>query len=179
MKRIDLFLALLFLPILMSFTPDWVKYTSSKDFFSINFPGKPVENEQTISLGNEGMLVKTISTKIGERGYGITVMLYPESVNLSSDSKEDAAKVFRSSIDGGVNNLGDGQLISEMDIELDGYPGREFKITFMGGKGLITGRIYFVNKHIYLLQAATSIDDEGDADIKRFINSFQLMSRQN
>lgn len=176
MKRASFYLALLFLSILMSFTPDWVKYTSSKDFFSISFPGKPVENEQTIPMDSEEMLVKNISANIGEKGYGITVMLYPESVKLSSDSKEDAAKVFRSSIDGGVNNLGDGKLVSEKDIVLDGYPGREFKITIMGGKGLITGRIYFVKKHIYLLQAATSIEDEGDEDIKRFINSFQLIS---
>src|SRR5688572_11927459 len=113
MKRINLYVSLFCLPILMSFTPDWVKYTSPKDFFSISFPEKPVESEQTIPLGNAGMLVKNISANVGENGYGITVMQYPESVNLSSDSKEDAAKVFRSSIDGGVNNLGDGKLVSE------------------------------------------------------------------
>lgn len=170
---------IMILPLLMSFAPDWVTFTSADRTFSIQFPIKPTLHKQKIpsELGDVNM--QLLSAKTGdEKGYGVMVMDYPDSANLNSDSKEATAKVFRSSIDGGVHNLEDGKLLSEEDITIDGFPGREFKVEFMEGKGLIIGRAYFVNKRVYMLQAGIPKEDEDSDELNHFLNSFRLLKKQ-
>lgn len=178
MRKYILYTAVFCLPVLMAFTsvPDWVNFESKGSGFSVLFPENPVESNQTVDAEIGTLNLKIFTCDVYEKQsmvYMAAVTDFPAD-KISSDKKEIVDKVFRDAIDGGVKNV-EGSLLSEKEIKLKKYPGREFKISFQDGAAVILAKAYLVKNTMYILQAITLKDKESDPAIARFMNSFALL----
>lgn len=66
-----------------------------------------------------------------------------------------------------------GKLISETNISLDKYQGREIKIDFKNGLAIIKARFYLVNNTVYIIQTITKTENDNN----KSMNSFELKNK--
>lgn len=154
---------------------DWF-LLEGKDY-SIQFPKKP--ETQTQNLGSAvGDLKMIINMYEGAKDndenylYGIITSVYPDSL-VNSSKTEKLPAFFKGSIDGAVKNV-QGKLLSEKEIEINGFPGREARIDFKNGMAVITMRIYLVHNQTFILQIITETSKEKNQSAQRFFESFKL-----
>lgn len=154
---------------------DW--FLLDEPSFSILFPKKPEAQVQSVKSAI-GDLTMNINMYDGSKDndenflYGIITTEYPDSL-INSDKKEKLAAFFRGSVDGAVKNV-QGKLLSEKDIEMNGFPGREARVDFQNGLAIILMRSYLVHNKMYILQTITETKKEGNASVLKFYNSFKL-----
>ncbi|MCC7029456.1 MAG: hypothetical protein IT257_04055 [Chitinophagaceae bacterium] len=145
---------------------------------SIQFPGK-VNTESNVVDSEVGKLTMKITMYDASSEdtaenlvYGLFSTIYPDSV-ISSNKKETVPKFFRGAIDGAVKNV-NGKLLSEKEITIGKYPGREIKVDFNEGQAVISMRCYLVKNVMYILQVITLTPKAGNASIAKFFDSFAL-----
>jgi hypothetical protein len=97
---------------------------------------------------------------------------YPEFVVSSSD----VGNMLDGARDGAVSNVG-GTLLSENQIRLQGYPGRELWIEadVDGQEGLARARIFLVGRRMYQILVAGPKSQFPSQDAERCLNSFLLV----
>ena len=118
--------------------------------------------------------------KVGGRAFdfepraltGIISTEYP-SGTAHSDNKAALPEIFEGSVNGAVANVA-GKLLSDQAIEINGYPGREFRIDFQDGLAVIKMRSYLVKNKMFILQTICDPKKEGNAAAERFFASFKL-----
>ncbi|MBD2340862.1 hypothetical protein H6G64_28235 [Calothrix sp. FACHB-156] len=66
------------------------------------------------------------------------------------------------------------QLLSEENINLGAYPGKEIKLWDEKEKMTWTGRIFIVNQRMYMLLVVSDQNPQV-SDIRKFFDSFQLI----
>jgi hypothetical protein len=120
----------------------WVKASPPNSGFSVLIPGKPVEQAQPVE-GHPGLEshILTLDTALG--GY---VVLYLELAEDITDPEQ-----IKLMLDKGRENgiaSGGGELISETEIKLNGYFGREWSLKLAGGF-TATERAYWVKRRFY------------------------------
>jgi hypothetical protein len=168
------------LPALLAFAqaPGWVNFESKESGFKVLFPEAPKTSEDAVETEIGKLNIKFFTCDLYTKDsivYMALVTSYPAD-KISSDKKEIVANVFRNAIDGGVKNVS-GTLLSEKELTFKQYPGREFKMSFQDGAAIISARAYLVKNTMYMLQAITVKDKENEPGIKRFLDSFTLLSR--
>jgi hypothetical protein len=177
MKKINALLgAFIFCTLVMSFVhaDDWVLFEDGN--CKIRFPKAPANQTQTTNtaIGPLQMYIHMYEVPDGTMDdnylYGLIETEYPDSV-INSDKKELLDKFFRNSIDGAVSNV-NGKLLTETKIQLDGFPGREFRIDFKDGLAVITMRAYLAGHIMYFLQTITPTKKDHNKSIGRFMDSF-------
>jgi hypothetical protein len=144
---------------------------------SITFPKKPEITTQSVptAVGDINMNIASYdASKNGDGNFAFSFIssVYPDSL-INSNKKELLQGFFRNSIDGAIKNV-DGKLISESEIELNGFPGREVKIDYGNGLAIIFLRLYLVKNNVYFVQTITQTAKDGNADVRKFHQSFKL-----
>lgn len=180
MHLLKSFTALVFILVFtLGFTvlSDW--YLFETDNFSIEFPQKPVEKTQSLptTIGDLKIVMWSAESKKGEDDnlvYSLMLSDYPDSL-INSDKVELLDRFFRGSVDGAVNNI-KGKLLSEKNIELSGFPGREARIEYANGKSIIKMKLYLVHNRMYILQTITEPGKEDNPNSFRFHDSFKIKS---
>jgi hypothetical protein len=152
-------------------------HTFENDRITIAFPKNPKTTTQAVptAIGNIDMNIASYdASKNGDGNFAFVFIssVYPDSL-INSNKKELLQGFFRNSIDGAVNNVG-GKLISETEVELNGFPGREVKIDYGNGLAIIFLHLYLVKNNVYFVQTITQKEKEGNADVLRFHQSFKL-----
>lgn len=104
--------------------------------------------------------------------YGLFTTTYPDSI-MNSDKKEILPKFFRGAIDGAVKNV-QGKLLSEEEISLNDFPGREIRVDYRDGFAVIKMRCYLVHNVLYMIQTITLTEKEKNTSASYFLNSFKL-----
>jgi hypothetical protein len=107
--------------------------------------------------------------------YGMFTTEYPDSI-INSDKTEMLSKVYRGAIDGAVKNV-NGVLLSEEEIILDEFKGREIKVNYNEGLAIIRMRCILVHNTMYMLQTICLSEKEPNASAQKFLNSFKLKKR--
>lgn len=105
-------------------------------------PGKAAEQSQPLE-GHPGLEnhLLTLETEIG--GYVVSFLEFPEDV-----TDPDRIKLMLDrGRDGGVASSG-GELVSETEIKLNGYFGREWSMKLSGGL-TATARAYWVKRRLF------------------------------
>lgn len=159
-------------------TDNWVEFRLNG--FSASFPKKPEADSQLISsvFGklrmNSFMYDASADSTDENLVYGVMVTKYPDSLAKAAGSKAFINGFFDGAIKGSVNSV-NGKLLSEKDIELDGYPGREIRIDFQNGLAVIRMRIYMVKKLMFTLQTISYTEKDGNKSMYRFLESFRLV----
>lgn len=156
----------------------WYLLTATAYGFKIEFPEKPTEKAQSVNSAvgklkmNMYMLEPASKNQDENLVYLVNYTEYPEGT-VDSNDKENLDGFFRNSIDGAVANV-NGKLVSEKNITLGKYPGREAKVDFQNGLAVITMRIYLVNNTMYMLETICETKKDSNASITKFMDSFAL-----
>ena len=97
---------------------------------------------------------------------------YPAE-SIHSDSLEKRNGFFEGAINGAVTNV-KGKLLTQTDLMIGQYPGKEITIDFQQGQYIIKIRMYLVKNKMYLLQTISEPKKSGNELSKRFMTSFKL-----
>jgi hypothetical protein len=164
----------------MSFaTVTWYELNLSKYGCKLEFPQKPTEKKQKINSAvgklkmNMYLYEPTEQAKDENLVYLFNYTEYPAS-KISSDNKDMLKPFFDNAIQGAVNTV-NGKLLSEKDISIGKYPGREVKVDYKEGYAVITIRLYLVKNRMYMLEAITKTTKDANASLAKFMNSFKLV----
>jgi hypothetical protein len=166
MKHILLFFLLL--PVLLG-AQDWVKVTSEKHGFSVEFPG---EYDLT-SEEESGYSVQIYSCIDGDFSYTLSCM-----PNFMPDTS------IREMIDGFVEEMVNlyqtwAEVRKYRRITLAGHHGVELEIAMSNAEDLpdmvVVQRSYFANGMFYILSVAFPDDVKSRKPVRRYFSSFRLL----
>lgn len=158
---------------------EWITYKSETQGFSISFPKLPSETDQVMQseLGPITMKMTTFEPIKEDNddnlGYNVMHIAYPENY-ISSTQADKLDEFFTSSLQTAVNNV-HGTLTYEKIIEINGFPGREIKVSFNQNKSVFTSRIYLVYNKLYIIQVFTDSNNDFNKSIVRFLDSFETL----
>ena len=178
LKQYFLFSILVFISFSFGLADNWVLIKKSD--YQILFPLEPKEESETMvsAIGNLNMTYLTLSTTESETEKNLVYMImqtdYPDSL-VHSDFKDQLKSLFDNAVEGGVSNV-KGKLIHQKDIEINGYPGREFSIDYNDGEAVMFIKTYLVKNRMYMLQTITNTGKYPNEDITKFMQSFKLMN---
>ncbi|HEX5706554.1 MAG TPA: hypothetical protein VFX96_04625 [Pyrinomonadaceae bacterium] len=134
---------------------------------SIDMPGKPSRQTQTVQSAGGPVEVHLIGIDRGSEGFMVSHNEFPAVIaNALTDTKTllDAGR------DGALKNA-DGKLISERDLTLGGHPGREVVGEVPSKKTAFTLRVYWVKPHLYQVIYLHPQASAVTADGRKFLDS--------
>lgn len=154
---------------------DWFLYKNQQ--MSIEFPQEPNITAQSVptAVGDIEMKIASFESKNeadSNLAYVFIASDYPDSL-INSGKKELLPQFFRASVDGAVKNV-NGKLISEKEISIEGFPGREVNVDYGNGQAIISFRMYLVHNRAYFIQTLSEKEKAANKDAVRFMNSFKL-----
>ncbi len=151
-------------------TPDWRTFTGPDGDFAIDMPGDPQSSTSTSDTDVGQVSMNMFTVRVGNDEYIVAFSDYPAEL-IAAKSVQDFMNDVR---DNALNNTS-GKLITEQNIELNGYPGRYLNVKSPDGNGIAEARLYLVGNRLYQVFVATPKEEAGSADSQRFLNSFTLM----
>ena len=153
----------------------WVNVAPANSGFTVLMPGKATEAAQPLEghpeLANH---LLTLETELG--GYVVSYLEFPDEVT-------DPARIklmLDRGREGGIASSG-GELVSETEIKLNGYFGREWSMKLSGGL-TATARAYWVRRRLFQTVFVKSPKASDSPEVIRmrqqaeskFLNSFTL-----
>jgi len=186
-KTLALSLLLFFVAISCTKTLNWELYPNTKYGYEVLLPKKPIENTRAgkSEFGElEIYMASCPAAHEGELGdnalYMVSQILYPKD-SVDFDNADVLDSFFENIINGTVRKI-NGTLESKEVANLDGFAGREVKISFKSegikGENLIRLRLHLVENALYLLQTITPAEKDDNDDIEKFMASFKLLSKK-
>lgn len=146
-------------------------YDSSSGRFTIDFPGKPKEQSQTVQTPVGSIAVHIIMYESRSAAYGVTYSDFPAS-HIESSSVDE---ILDGACQGAARNIG-GTIISQKPISIGNHPGQEVKVaaSTSGKKVEVRNRIYLVGNRLYQVVVTSTPGDTEDSTANKFVNSFKL-----
>lgn len=157
---------------------EWVKFECKEGGFNALFPRQPAKTEQEVSA-EKGTATLTLYLYDGSKYkneseiYGIGYVDQIDSNTNSDMDNADIDNLLHSSLAGAAKNMS-GEVMSEKEVYLKGYRGREGKIHVTEGNYIMIMRTYLVQKRMYLLEAAYEVGKNNPQSIDKFFSSFTL-----
>jgi hypothetical protein len=149
----------------------WETFISEAGRFSAVFPGIPTENvEEGNPAANAGasgeIMLENAETN---SGYVVFYQDFPTVPDAISD--EQVEMILAASRDGFVQ---DNQVLSERDLELDGYRGKEIEVQMP--EGYMKARMYWVGSRLYFVVGGAPTQADAIAqETDRFLDSFRVL----
>ncbi len=148
---------------------EWKEYAIHQGAFAISMPMPPLIEKHTVKTETGPIDTQIVLAKIGSSvAYAVVYCEYPQDA------------LFCKAPEKYLNNAGDqmaremnGTMISESPIRLDGFPGREIRMTLPNG--ILHLKLYAVGRRSYQVYAV-SLDNNGSHfDAQKFLASFRLL----
>ena len=181
-KKISTLAFVLFISVLSSgfiITSDWFLMKNQDQGYQIEFPKEPSVSVQTVNTkaGPVDMHINMLDLSKKDEDSNLIYLSsfaqYPDSL-VHSDKKEQLVSFLKETVDGLVGSI-DGEILSQKDVKIDSYQGKEVKINFQDGMALIRIRVYIVQNKVYMLQVITKTENDSNESISKFMNSFSLI----
>jgi hypothetical protein len=139
--------------------------------FSIVPPYALQETSQTVDTEAGPLEIRMFAAEQGQQAWLVGYSDYPEELVQASDPAAMLAGVR----DGAVSNV-NGQLVSDVEATLAGYPGREFSatVTQNGQEMVMRERVYLVGNRLYQILVVVPKGEENSQEVEAFFESFQL-----
>ncbi len=169
--KIGIIISFILLLSIISCVPqsNWEVYESSEGAFSVLVMGMPdLDNTEIDIIFGSVTLYMFIWDKT-DIVYMIAYADYPEEV-VSYSNPEDMLNAAK---EGALENV-QGEIISERNIELKGYPGKEIVISAKVEKAIATVHLYMVKNRLYQVLVITTEDDPQEDNALKFLNSFDV-----
>lgn len=148
---------------------DWKEFASKEGRFQVLMPGTPKESKHDTESDFGKSVLHMNAMQAGKTMYAANYSDFPAEVK-----KVPLKQVYDSSQDGAVANL-KGKLVSEKDIKISDYPGREILIDFAGGKRLFRARVYLVRQRLYQVVVFGTKEAATSKEADKFLDSFKLV----
>lgn len=150
---------------------DQPMYTSEEGNFKIIFPGEPTVTSETVPTDIGDIQMKMyMYEKSREEAYMVAYSDYPQEAVDAGDKKE----MLQGSKEGVVGNIS-ASVEEEKEIEIDGNPGVYFKAK--GPVFTTVYKLYLVKNRLYQVGILKAAVYPSDAEIKAFLNSFELIRK--
>jgi hypothetical protein len=154
-------------------TGEWIKFTPDDGRFEVLLPGRPRHEQQSRDMFGKEQQSHAFRTETRDQKSFLAVQYHtlPREVETS----EEARQRLESLQTHFVQSVG-GNLLRESEIELQGYPGREFycKVVMDGRPSVWAMRIFLVRARLYELNVLTQGNDDRDESAERLFRSFRL-----
>lgn len=153
----------------------WQPHQLGNRAFEVLVPGEPEEQVQNITTASGVLTMHMYAYESPQGAENLVYMAmyvdYPPE-QVSSDYKDKVPEFFRNAVNGAVNNV-KGTLLSEKDVEINGYPGKQTQIVYQNGVIIINMLQYLVGSRTYILQVITLKEKQGNKSITKFFESFK------
>lgn len=154
---------------------DWEKYKAEDLSFVAYYPKAPTRTVQKVStaVGELDMHMIMYAPTSGDENavYSVIRSDYPEDQFKDADDEYNAT-VLDGAVQGAVSNV-KGTLEFDNKVKFNGYPGRSIKISIQGG--FIYINAYLVENSMFIAQVICLTANDGNPDIERFLNSFEII----
>jgi serine/threonine protein kinase len=147
--------------------PEWQEFSSQEGRFSVMMPGKPQPEAMDTGSGITGGKIFTVDT--GGIFYGVAYSDYES--NIVSGQTTD--QLLNGAKEGVLYNT-EGDLLSDNEIWIDSYPGKELRVQAPDNM-LLRQRLYLVENRLYQVIIVTDNETAYAADIDKFVQSFKLI----
>lgn len=168
--------AFLFNQTVLNFVPKVAReFRSETGNFSVQTPYTLKETTQSIETQVGPIDIHIFS---GEQGNEVVLVGYSD-YPMEIIQASSAEQILDGSRDGAVENV-KGELISETQITLDGYPGREVIIQASAENKqeiIMHGRIFLVEQRLYQIMAVVPKGKETAQHLDSFLQSFKLLGK--
>lgn len=144
-------------------------FTSDAGKFTINFPGTPTEETQSVptEVGNIEM-VTFMYEKSATEVYMVAYSDYPSALIELSNAKD----LLGGAKDGALGTYG-ATVSTEKDITIDGNPGMFFKAN--SDSYYVTYEIYLVDNRLYQIVILKDGAYASESDYNKFTKTFKLL----
>ncbi len=160
-----------------SFQGKYVK--SSKEYkqsYTVDFPSEPSYTTSVVDseMGKITMHLMMLEDVVDDVNglYMTNEAEYPTHV-INESNAFDLNKFYISSINGSINAM-NADLISIHNIKYNSHVGKEFKSYLAEGELILTYRIYLINNILYNLGVATTPENDNNASMIQFFDSFKI-----
>lgn len=147
---------------------EWIKFTSEAGRFSVLMPGpgEPKDESETKTDPRFGAYTTHLFLQKTDKG-----LFMAGWVDYAPTVKLDVQGELAANRDNFAKGIG-ARVISEQAIKLGDSPGIEFNAE--SEQAIFKSRIYIVGQRPYMIVAATLKGSNDDANVGRFLASFQL-----
>ena len=173
-------------PIIAGHTPDQtvadappaISYTLDNGDFVAKFSGVPDTSSQ--SLSTEAGMVKVnnyiLETKGDNVVFAVSYTDYPKEKEPHSESEINA--MLDGAAAGSVSKMVGSTIKSTSRIEMDGIPGMDVVVDYMGGAAIIHMKYYLQHNRLFVVQVINSANEDNDAEMNRFFESFKVKTKR-
>lgn len=156
----------------------WQSFTNLDGRFQIMVPGTFTEKVDSVKTDVGHLVYHTFFLQTDEKTadnlfYMVSYCDYPANV-VFADSVGLAEEFFQTTIESAVESV-KGTVAYTSDIQLDKYPGKQWRIDYLDGKAVIKNRAYLVGNRYYSLQTIAYKEKSLNVDGTKFFDSFKLL----
>ena len=150
----------------------WVTFTSEAEGFSVDMPGEPQETSQTNDSALGKITFHFFQLTDGGMQYAAAYNDYPVELDPAD---LDTEQLLKEAIEGAAQGK---EVVNTRSIEVQGNPGIEGEIS-VSAEAHVWYRSILVKSRLYQLIVSAPEADvaEGEANARRFINSFKLLDQ--
>ncbi|MEY3501487.1 MAG: hypothetical protein RL308_3160 [Bacteroidota bacterium] len=148
----------------------WTTYKDLQGKFEILTPISPTAKSFNVN-SEYGMIESKALTMFSESNKNQYLFGYADYPLQESDSIND---FFNSRITGSVDNV-HGKLLNQEIIKYKNYPGRKIRVIWKNGELVNNVIFYLINNRLYYLQVTSTISNDFNNDIYKFLNSFKYI----
>lgn len=155
----------------------WELFKSFEGRFEVLAPGEFEEKVKEIetAIGKveyHTFLHKPEGDNPDNLAYLVSYCDYPAG-SIHSDSTSVLDEFFGATLESAQASV-KGELLYSNEVDLSGYPGRQWRIDYNEGKGIIKTKSFLVNNRYYSIQTIMIKQNSLNESTPRFMNSFQL-----
>ena len=149
---------------------EWKEYAISQGAFAISMPTPPVIEKHAVETETGRLDTHIVMAKTGSSvAYAVVYCEYPQDALFCI-----APEKYLNTASGQMARKMKGTLLSESPIHLDGFPGREIRMSLPNG--ILHLKLYAVGQHSYQIYAVI-LDNKGSpSDAHKFLASFRLLN---
>jgi hypothetical protein len=156
----------------------WTTYTAPDLAFELQAPGLLTEKTDTVSTPVGALVYRTAFLQ-HERPdadnlfYMVSYCEYPEG-GIHADSTDILPEFFQATIESATLAV-QGELIYSDPLNMDRYPGWQWRIDYLQGQVAIKTRAFVIGNRYYALQTIMYKNKSLNRSTQRFFQSFRLL----
>lgn len=159
----------------------WVAYNNENFNYTVLFPEEPTVETTTIELPEGNVPSQGVSAyehiKSGKKNlFMINCITFPNTI-IKEGNTVGREALYSNVVTQLLNDL-NGKLVFERAVEVAGMPARAFRIEYKSSEeesiNYMTYRTFIKDNLQFVLQAITNKEEDSEASIEQFMNSFQF-----
>lgn len=158
---------------------EWEEFKSYDGQFRVRTPGPLRHRIDTVKTAVGPIAYHTFMFVMGKEAYAENVFYmvsycdYPEGA-LHADSTELISDFLDATVEEAVQAVR-GELIYQQAVEVDGFPGRFWRIHYRDGGAIIKTKAFLVNRRYYQIQTAMTREMGLNRASDVFLDSFRII----